>query len=401
MNSDEKKKQIIKKLIDRLELPDGAYDLAVKRYQDLGEWFDRDESTLKEYKPHIFPQGSFRLGTAIKPNSGDEYDLDIACKLTAGIDKSTHTQKDLKTKVGTELEAYIKARNIKEKLEEKHRCWRANYQDSLNFHMDIVPCIPESTNRRKKIYDSLIKHGADDSIAVSRSELTVSITDDRDDNYEQISDDWKISNPEGYAQWFESTMNRAMKFDLLEKSAQVDEVPLFKRKTPLQRVIQLLKKHRDLMFEEDKDSKPISIILTTLAAKAYKGEQDFHTALSNILDEMGKLVNNTSPRVPNPVDPNEDFADRWAMEKYSHLNLENNFWNWLQQAKRDLQLMLDSNDSQFISKHAQQRFGIRLDENDLAKSLGFNSAPAVHVKPKHHHVEDESKPWSFVVKDEK
>src|SRR5690606_23954051 len=149
---------------------------------------------------------------------------------------------------------------------------------------DIVPCIPESEEKRLKMYDSLRKFGAKEAVAKSQSEHTVSITDDRDDNYEKISENWKISNPEGYAQWFETTMKSAMRFDVLEKSAQVDDIPLYKRKTPLQKVIQLLKKHRDLMFEDDADSKPISIILTTLAARAYAGEQDFFDALSNVLE---------------------------------------------------------------------------------------------------------------------
>lgn len=395
MKHEERKKVIIKSLMEELELPKGAYETAKKRYEDLGEWFNRDQSSLREYEPHIFSQGSFRLGTAIKPLKDEEYDLDIACKLTRGISKGTHTQKDLKHKVRHELELYRQARNIKKELEEKHRCWRAYYMDSMSFHMDVVPCIPESEGKRHRIYDSLRKYGSDESVAKSRSDLTVSITDDRDENYGVISDDWKISNPEGYAQWFEATMKKAMRFDLLEKRAQVDDVPLYKRKTPLQRVIQLLKKHRDIMFQDDTDSKPISIIITTLSASAYSGEQDFFEALSNILDRMGGLVNSSSPRVPNPVDPEEDFADRWGMEKYRHLNLENNFWQWLSQAKSDLQIISDADDPAFISKQAQQKFGIRLDENELEKSLGKRRAPAVIMRPKHHEIEDEHKPWSF------
>ena len=259
--------------------------------------------------------------------------------------------------------------------------------------MDIVPCIPESGTRRQDIFESLTKSGAEESIARSASELTVSITDDRNHNYRSISDDWNISNPEGYANWFEKTMKKALRFDLMEKSAQVDDVPLFRRKTPLQRVIQLLKKHRDIMFVEDEDSKPISIILTTLAAKAYSGEQDMYLALTNILDNMGKLVNSITPRVPNPVDPGEDFADRWSMPKYSHLNLEENFWSWLEQAKNDLSLIENSTQPDFISKQASAKFGIRLDEAVLAKGLGIESSPSVTSTPKRHEVKDENRPW--------
>ena len=59
MNTDDKKKFIIEKLIGELDLPQGAYEKAIKRYEDLGDWLSRDDSSLKDYEPHIFAQGSF------------------------------------------------------------------------------------------------------------------------------------------------------------------------------------------------------------------------------------------------------------------------------------------------------------------------------------------------------
>lgn len=147
------------------------------------------------------------------------------------------------------------------------------------------------------------------------------------------------------------------------------------------------------MFTEEEDSKPISIILTTLAAKSYSGEQDIYSALTNILEKMGKLVNSSTPRVPNPVDPGEDFADRWSMPKYRHLKLEENFWSWLEQAKNDLSILENSTQPEFISKQASAKFGIRLDERVLAKGLGIVSSPSVITSPKRHEVRDENKPW--------
>ena len=89
-------------------------------------------------------QGSFRLGTANKPENDEEYDLDMGCNLRQHLSKDTNTQEQLKVLVGDELELYRKARTIKEELAEKTRCWRLEYADDLSFHMDIVPCIPET-----------------------------------------------------------------------------------------------------------------------------------------------------------------------------------------------------------------------------------------------------------------
>ena len=88
---------LLESLIELLKLPDLAYESAVKRYNDLGEWFDRDESSCRENDPHIFPQGSFRLGTAIRPLNGNEsYDLDLACNLQAGINSQSHSQERIR-----------------------------------------------------------------------------------------------------------------------------------------------------------------------------------------------------------------------------------------------------------------------------------------------------------------
>ncbi|MBL0063143.1 MAG: nucleotidyltransferase [bacterium] len=304
-----------------LELPDSAYDKAKARYEDLGSWLNRDASNLKEFDPHVFAQGSFQLGTAIRPiDNLEDYDLDLACKLRIGAKKSTHTQEGIRRLVGDELEKYRLARNIQRKLEPKHRCWRLYYQDEVAFHMDVVPCIPEDSVTQNRVFESMVKLGAANSLATSVSQTTISITDDRHHSYRTICNDWQISNPEGYAAWFESRM-RMSHTSFSIKEAQLDTLPIYKRKTPLQRIIQLLKRHRDQMFQNRLELKPISIIITTLAASAYRGESDVSGAIDRILADMETLVRPTFPRIPNPVDPNEDFADRWARRECSHLEL--------------------------------------------------------------------------------
>lgn len=397
MITNEQKRVVIDNMIKLLELPDSAYDKARKRYEDLGEWFDRDESAVSGNNPHIFPQGSFRLGTAIRPlDESEEYDLDLACKLRDGISKDNHTQETLKKLIGIELEAYRKARGIKNELEPKHRCWRLEYQDDLSFHMDIVPCIPADENRRKAILESIRKTGLDEYVAGSASQTTISITDDRHEGYKHICDDWNISNPEGYAKWFEYRMNPQQTRILLEK-AQVDDVPLFKKKTPLQQVIQILKRHRDNWSKDNPDSKPISIIITTLAARAYNGETDVVTALGNVLEKMGGLVNPARPRVPNPVDPEEDFADRWYRQDCLHLRLEKNFNDWLLQARTDFQHITSTTDTEFLCEHIEEKFSLRVNESELKKQLGISVASVNIITPKTHTIDrqDSARPWEW------
>jgi hypothetical protein len=397
MITSEQKQVIIDNMVKLLEIPDSAYDKARKRYEDIGKWFDRDESTVSVNNPHIFPQGSFRLGTAIRPlDESEEYDLDLACKLQDGISKDSHTQESLKKLIGIELEAYRKARGIKSELEEKHRCWCLEYQDEISFHMDIVPCIPADEKRRNAILASIRNTGLDEHVAGAASQTTVSITDDRHKGYKHICDDWNISNPEGYAKWFEYRMNPQQKRIVLGK-AQVDDVPLFKKKTPLQRVIQILKRHRDNWSKDKPDSKPISIIITTLAARAYNGEADIVAALENVLERMDNLVNPTKPRVPNPVDPEEDFADRWYRQDCLHLRLEKNFNDWLLQARTDFQHLVSTTDTEFLCEQIKEKFSLRVNEADLKKQLGISAASVDIITPKTHTIDrqDLAKPWAW------
>jgi hypothetical protein len=397
MITNEQKRVVIDNMVKLLELPDSAYDKARERYEDLGDWFDRDESAVSENNPHIFPQGSFRLGTGIRPlDESEEYDLDLACKLRGGITKDSHTQETLKKLIGIELEAYRKARGIKSELEPKHRCWRLEYQDDLSFHMDIVPCIPADEKRRKAILESIRKTGLDEYVAGSASQTTISITDDRHEGYKHICDDWNISNPEGYAKWFEYRMNPQQTRILLEK-AQVDDVPLFKRKTPLQRVIQILKRHRDNWSKDNPNSKPISIIITTLAARAYNGETDIVEAIGNVLEKMGGLVKPTRPRVPNPVDPEEDFADRWYRQDCLHLRLEKNFNDWLLQARTDFQHITSTTDTEFLCEQIEEKFSLRVNESELKKQLGISALGVNIINPKTHTIDrkDSARPWEW------
>ena len=393
MIANEKKALLLTNMTELIELPESAYQKAKDRYEDIGEWLGRDESLCKDNDPHIFPQGSFRLGTAIRPLEEDEaYDLDLACKLREGINKGSLTQETLKNLVGHEIETYRTARGIKTQKEEKHRCWRLEYQDDINFHMDIVPCISADDSRRKFILESMKRAGENEFISGFASQLTVAITDDRHPGYRQICQDWNISNPEGYAKWFEVRMNQT--HQIILGKAQVDDVPLFKRKTPLQRSIQWLKRHRDQMFKGDNEVKPISIIITTLAARAYQGESDIESALRKILFHMGIFVSSGSSVVLNPVNPEENFADRWSMSQYSHLNLKENFGRWVIQAQIDFDIISSSDDMSFITEQAVQKFSVRMNVSDLKELLGIAPASVSVITPKVHTISEPTpKPW--------
>ena len=79
--------EILLHLIEEIEISPSKYEDAENRYSSVGEWFHREESSIKDFAPEIYVQGSFRLGTAIKPISADgEYDIDSVCLLDISRD---------------------------------------------------------------------------------------------------------------------------------------------------------------------------------------------------------------------------------------------------------------------------------------------------------------------------
>ena len=89
------------------------------------------------------------------------------------------------------------------------------------------------------------------------------------------------------------------------------------------------------MFVDDEDA-PISIIITTLAARAYDGSQSVIGALSSALARMPDYIGRTTTgvaHVGNPVNPLENFADKWS----THPRRERCFFDWLAKARRDFE----------------------------------------------------------------
>lgn len=392
-------RRIIEEILLSLGIPESAYEKAEARYKDLGEWFDRAESQCSPFSPHIYPQGSFRLGTVVRPVTGLlEYDLDLGCRLRRGITKDRYTQKQLKDLVGADLQAYRRARQIESRLEEKNRCWRLPYKDDLQFHVDAVPSIPEDESIKALLREAIVKAGSVRALAESVTNLAGAITDKRSPDFDRISLNWKISNSEGYALWFESRMKLAIQIieerAHMAKVAKVDDLPARKWKSPLQQAIQILKRHRDVMFQDAPDSAPISTIITTLAAMAYHGEPDAVSAMERILNDMNLYVRTTVPRVPNPVNPAEDFADKWADRNYAPDNLEASFWSWLEAARSDFKIVANARDVNYLAEQVQAKFALSINKDRLEEKLGLASInvvtrPKAHVIPK-----SPAKPWA-------
>lgn len=349
--------EILEDLAAELEIPRERYEAAERRYKAVGNWLERPESSLRPFKPQLYPQGSFRLGTATKPADSEEhYDLDIVCEVLLGKDKITQAQ--LKEMLGKEIEAYAERYSMAEPGESR-RCWTLDYADGAQFHMDLLPAVPDGL-RQKLLLEAR-------TLDAAWSGTAIAITDRDDPNFRVTSEAWPSSNPKAYSKWFAERMRVLLterKAALAASiGAKAEDIPDYKVKTPLQQAIQILKRHRDVTFAERPDERPISIILTTLAAKAYRHEARISEALSSILagmdqhiEERRELRNGSEKTVywvVNPTDPRENFADRW--EEYPERREA--FYEWLRLARADFAAAIGRNDSAGIVEALAPRLG--------------------------------------------
>lgn len=339
-------------LAAELEVPPGRYEQARDRYRSLGEWLHRDESTVREFDPQIYAQGSFRLGTAIKPPSENEdYDVDSICLFKA-LDRRITTQEDLKALLGDEIKAYRMAKGMIQPVREGRRCWVLNYAEDAQFHMDIVPAVPEGESHRRRLVEA--------RLSTEWADTAVSITDNETPRYRVITDDWQRSNPKGYSRWFKQRtkilLEKRQNLTADRVRAEVEALPTFRLKMPLQSAVMILKRHRDNMFGEQANDKPISVIITSLAAHAYNGESKIGSALVSILAGMDRFILTGAKGevvIPNPSDPLENFADKWV----KHPERKEAFYRWLNTARADFRALAGMTDRGKMTEVAADSVG--------------------------------------------
>jgi hypothetical protein len=310
---------------ESLDIPPSRLQDAIKKYEAVGTFLSENPSALAKYDPDVYPQGSLATGTCVKPLGRDEFDLDLVCEMTI---PASMTQQEIKNAVG---DRFNENKTYKDMLEEKRRCWRLNYTNQ--FHMDILPGKPADQSPH--------------AIFVPDKELSR----------------WKPSNPRGYAKWFRAQAIRSTeqrRGNLTEVTAAVEPInePAARARYPLQKAIQLLKRHRDVMFSNraDKESAPVSIIITTLAAKAYKGQGSLILTMQHLVTEMPKMIERDAAGrawIRNPTNPAENFADRWSTDQ----SCEKAFNAWIAQVQQDTESLAVAQGIPSIAKRLEPLLG--------------------------------------------
>lgn len=312
MYTKESLNQLYRILTQELDISDEMFDLAEEEYSRMGKWID---DHTPGYKINIYPQGSFALGTVVRPITGkDDYDLDLVCSFEQSYGL---TARAMKCDVVKPL--LVGYRKTKGDLVEKRRCWHVEYDEVPNFHMDIVPAYNCGQ------YINITDH------------------DEVLDTYEYLG-----SNPSGYADWFLSRCayqrqrlyeNYVREHKIIVAKAEIDSIKRRKIKTPLQRAVQILKRHRDVVCTNiPSRDKPISVIITTIAGQLYNEEDNIVDTLETILLSAERYIRDNIRGgeywIPNPSFPSDNFANKWNLPETKHC--AEIFINWIRKARADL-----------------------------------------------------------------
>ncbi len=342
---------IMKEIFDKLDISQTMHENATEKYKNIAK-------VLKDngLDAFIYPQGSFSTGTVIRPykeGKDKNYDLDFVCQIEGT--KDNFIPKEIKDSVGDILK---EDQRYSKKLIEYDRCWTIEYADiadGIGFNIDIVP----STAETQEYINFLIKSG----IEICKAEKAIAITHKENDEFSWIS-----TNPAAYTEWFNEKNKVAFQHYIFEQKTNIfyenrmlygsiEDVPDYKVKTPLQRAIQILKRHRDIYYDRSKNNKfkPASIIITTLLAEISNvtdGSGEITKFLNFAVEELRSMENyflsgNTpnpskifnsmitktgqdSWEMKNPVNPADNLLDCW------NNNIATMFFKWLKEVNEDI-----------------------------------------------------------------
>lgn len=277
------KDRILEAICAKLQLTTTQYKLANQHYESVGEWLEKDNSILALYNPKIYPQGSLPMGTTNKPRGREEYDLDFVCELS--IPWQNISPNELVSKFEFRIREH---KDYASRMERKNRCIRLTY--AHDFHLDIVPAC---SNQRLGEGQILIP--------------------DRE------AQGWRHSNSKKFIEWFDSQTMKLLIAKHLDHAEPLPKQESLEEKAPLKFAVQLFKRYRDVAFKDTPELAPVSIVLSTLCATYYQGQESVFEAIEGILLGIAVAVEQNQGKrleVWNPANQvPEDLGERWENQE--------------------------------------------------------------------------------------
>lgn len=313
--------EIVSAILQRISIPQEELDDAITTYHRLGDDLSQLLSVDRGLLD-IHGQGSVVHKTAMRSHGNANFDVDAVCN------RISFTKVELRNwfnEVGNALKQVPWVREVVK----KNRCWRVFFHDK-KYYIDLTPSRPDDLRKGTfiDVYSSEEPYPTD----VNPSP----------------------SNPRGYSKWFKDIADKAPLLEsvaasaLMAKVEPIDTTPVHDNDV-LRRAVQLMKFHRDMFYRRhsnfDPSFKPISVILTTLAARSFERHYNRGLApldlLVEIVDDMWDVPQRTVNEeqvywVENPTRPEENFADKWPKDNGARAD---HYFRWLEAFEEDLAML--------------------------------------------------------------
>ncbi|MCU4390352.1 nucleotidyltransferase [Acinetobacter courvalinii] len=345
---------VLMNIVQKISLTPAQYDLITDRYSNLQAILNvAEDAILKD--AHIFVQGSIGLKTTIKP--APEAEGDMANVDADAIVLLPNAQNvDSKEVLDALTRRFEEGTRTSTPIKPLRRGIRIVYADeNPGFHIDVTPARNARGNGQSAGYGNLE-------------------VPDRETG-------WKCSTPRDYSLWLENLAKleiqiiRKMAGDkVLMESATQDPLPLYEdyaENNPLRATIKLLKRHRDqwALNSESPEYRPISAVITTLAAKAYEKvykESQAQAlrpieAIIKIIAYMPQFITQVDEgfAVLNPKDSGENFAEKWNRPNGEGESYREAFFVWHSQALESVLIGLnDLGNSASFENKLMESFGV-------------------------------------------
>ncbi len=391
-------------IINQLDISPSMCKNAIQKYESIRQYL-QDHGL----KADMYPQGSFALGTVVRPYSKDKdknYDLDFVCQVKETRDNITPSE------LRNQIADVLKNNNLYGgKLVEYDECFTIEYADigGVGFSIDVVPAA-EETRANKEELRLLSRHPEliDTAIAIPRYS-------------QQKVYNWITNNPKGYRQWFDDinlpfrivgrdTYRQKLYETNKHLYSSIDEIPVALERSAMQRVVQILKYHRDVYYsniQNGDELKPISAIINTVVAEISRTANpnwSVFELLQYVLEELAIYAKHLSLshdefnyqygnkkvltkkngqwKIENPANPKDNLANKWN----ENAEIPRKFFQWTSVIKEQLIDSLKLSDEEFRAK-VEMAFGHRA----VSKAWNDKYNPSI---PRPISTSTPARPWS-------
>lgn len=306
----------------KLQLSQSLYEQATERYETIAGILENDE-IFSGMKLNIYPQGSFRLKTTVKPLTNEEYDLDFVAELP--ID-SIMTPNELYNHIARILKHDGIHNNM---IELKSRCVRVKYAN--DFHLDIMP-------------GKLINGYTHEIIVPDK----------------QLKQWYHHSNPIGFAEWFENQARTRLRSEILEyrtvlaEFETVTEQEITEHLEPLRRAVQLVKRYRDVFCSKNEVEPVRSIVICTLMGQINSYYGDTLHIIESFCHYVNTLISQSNGQ---PFDVKNPVVDEILTEKWREGNNYNDFVAMIKALTKDVEKLRSIAINADANKIIKEMFG--------------------------------------------